>query len=113
MASQSLPIIVPTLVLPEVAGAIGRTRGNPAQAQAFAIALGKLPTVTLMPLDQPLAQQSLMLAAQHGLRGADAVYAGVAAQTNCILITLDNEQLTRLANIVIAQTLATALATLM
>lgn len=54
-----------------------------------------------------------MLAAQHGLRGADAVYAGVAAQTNCILITLDNEQLTRLANIVIAQTLATALATLM
>lgn len=112
MATQPLPIILPTLVLAEVAGAIGRTRGNPAQAQAFAIALSNLPNITLLPLDRSLAQQSLMLAAQNGLRGADAVYAAVAAQSNCTLITLDNEQLTRLANVVPTHTPTEVLTTL-
>lgn len=33
---QALPIVVPNLVLVEVAGAISRTRHDPAQAQTFA-----------------------------------------------------------------------------
>ncbi|MEX0267665.1 type II toxin-antitoxin system VapC family toxin [Leptolyngbyaceae cyanobacterium UHCC 1019] len=112
MATQALPIVLPTLVLAEVAGAIGRTRGNPTQAQTFAIALSNLPTVTLVSLDHALAQQTLRLAADYGLRGADAVYAAVAAQTNCTLITLDNEQLTRLTAVVHTQTPGNALITL-
>jgi predicted nucleic acid-binding protein len=46
LRDQALPIIVPNLVLVEVAGAISRTRRTPAQAQAFAFALGRLPHVT-------------------------------------------------------------------
>src|SRR5436305_7951293 len=80
LGTLALPIIVPYLVLVEVAGAISRTRNNPAQAQAFAVALSHLPSVTLVPLDEMLAHQALALAAQHGLRGADAVYAAVALQ---------------------------------
>lgn len=38
---RALPIIVPNLVLVEVAGAISRTRRTPAQAQAFVIALSR------------------------------------------------------------------------
>lgn len=112
LSRQSIPIIVPNLVLVEVAGAISRTRNDPAQAQMFATALNNLPNVTVMPLDDVLAHQTLALAAQHGLRGADAVYAGVAMQAGCTLITLDNEQLTRLVGVVTTQTPEAALANL-
>jgi predicted nucleic acid-binding protein len=112
LSTQAIPVIVPNLVLVEVAGAISRTRNNPGQALAFATALSNLPNVTIMPLHDVLAQQALALAAQHGLRGADSVYAAVAVQSGCTLITLDNEHLTRLAGIVTTRTPATVLADL-
>jgi predicted nucleic acid-binding protein len=92
------------LVLAEVAGAISWTRQDPARAQAFATALGQLPNVTIGSLDMVLGQQALELAAQHGLRGADAVYAAVARHATYTLISLDNEHLTRLTDIVRVQT---------
>jgi predicted nucleic acid-binding protein len=52
---QALPIIVPNVVLVEVAGAISRTRHVPVQAQAFAIALSRLPHVTVRVLDEVCA----------------------------------------------------------
>jgi predicted nucleic acid-binding protein len=107
---QALPIIVPNLVLIEVAGAISRTRRAPAQAQAFATALRRLPHVTVRVLDEVCALHALTLAAQHGLRGADAVYAAVAREAASMLVTLDNEHLTRLVNLLTVCTPAVALA---
>jgi predicted nucleic acid-binding protein len=52
------------------------------------------------------------LAAQHGLRGADAVYAAVAHEVGSTLVTLDNEHLTRLVNLITVYTPAVALAAL-
>lgn len=69
LAMQSIPIIVPNLVLVEVAAAISRTRRHPVQAQAFALALNSLPSVTVVPLDDIMMLQALTLAAQHRLRG--------------------------------------------
>ena len=112
LGNQAIPVIVPNLVLVEVAGAISRTRNNPAQAQTFADALSRLPNVTLIPLDDVLSHQALELAAQYALRGADAVYAAVALQSGCILISLDNEHLTRLSGIVPTQTPAVVLTNL-
>ncbi len=103
LRDQTVSVILPHLVLAEVAGAVSRTRNNPAQALAFATAIGHLPNVSLVPLDASVAQQAAQLAAQHGLRGADAVYAAVALQANCTLITLDNEHLMRLVGIVPTQ----------
>ena len=71
-----------------------------------------MPNVTVVPLDMVLGQQALELAAQHGLRGADAVYAVVAQRAACTLISLDNEHLTRLPDIVRVQTPEEALAEL-
>jgi len=110
---HAFPVFVPNLVLAEVAGAISRTRRNPLQAQSFAIALSTLPNVTFIPLDSASAHQAMMLAAQHNLRGADSIYAAVAKQFNCTLVTLDNEHLTRLAGIVKTQTPEKALTELM
>ena len=104
LRAQMIPIIEPMLVLAEVAGTISRTRQDSAQAEAFAITLSQLPNVTLLPLDDTLGQRALALAAQHGLRGADAVYAAVAQQAGCTLISLDHEHLTRLASLIRVQT---------
>src|SRR5687768_11189228 len=100
LSTQAIPIFVPYLLLIEVAGAISRTRQDATQAQAFAVALNQLPNVTFIALDETLARHALTLAAQHGLRGTDAVYAAVAQQAGCTLISLDNEHLTRLKNVV-------------
>ena len=110
LRSQALPIIVPNLVLVEVAGAISRTRRTSVQAQAFATALSRLPHVTVRVLDEVSALHALSLAAQHGLRGADAVYAAVAREAGSTLVTLDNEHLTRLVNLLTVCTPAVALA---
>jgi len=112
LQSQALPIIVPNLVLVEVAGAISRTRHAPAQAQAFVVALSRLPHVTVRVLDEVCALHALTLAAQQGLRGADAVYAAVAREAGSTLVTLDNEHLTRLVNLITVCTPAVALAAL-
>lgn len=113
LRARTIPIIEPMLVLAEVAGAISRTRQDPARAEAFARTLGQLPNVTILPLDDVLGQRALALAAQHGLRGADAVYAAVAQQAGSTLISLDNEHLIRLGNLISVQTPEEALADLM
>jgi predicted nucleic acid-binding protein len=100
LAQQGHPLVLPTLVLAEIAGAISRTRSNATLADTFAAQVAALPTVTLVPLDSPLAHQAQRLAAQHRLRGADAVYAALALATNTTLISLDHEHLTRLIGIV-------------
>jgi predicted nucleic acid-binding protein len=110
--SRALPIIVPNVVLAEVAGAISRTRHEPEQAQAFATALSQLPHVTIRVLDEVCALHALTLAAQYGLRGADAVYAAVAREAEGTLVTLDNEHLTRLGNLMAVCTPAVALSLL-
>lgn len=112
LRDRALPVFVPNLLLVEVAGAISRTRNNPAQAQDFAMNLLNLPNVAFVPLDEVLAIQALALAAQHRLRGADAVYATVAAQSGSTLISLDHEHLTRLVGIVPTRSPADALADL-
>ena len=112
LRTRMIPIFVPNLVLAEVAGAISRTRHDPVRAEAFATILGQLPNVTVVPLDAALGYRALTLAAQHALRGADAVYAAVAQQGGCTLISLDNEHLTRLGGIVVVRTPAAVLADL-
>lgn len=112
LRTQALPIVVPNLVLVEISGAISRTRHDSVRALEFVTALSHLPNVTLKILDDMLVDEALKLAARHGLRGADAVYAAVATQSGCTLISLDNEHLTRLVNIVTVRTPAAALAAL-
>ncbi len=91
------PIIVPALVLPEVAATIRRGHPDPSLARAFADAIARLPHLVLIPLDEVLARQAVDVAAQHRLRGADAVYVAVALRFGSTLVTLDREQHDRAA----------------
>jgi predicted nucleic acid-binding protein len=112
LQERATPIIVPALLLPEVAAAISRGREDADLAREFAAALSRLPHLVLIPLDTTLAQQAAGIAAQYRLRGADAVYAAVALRFGSVLITLDREQRERVGAVLSAWDPAQALAEL-
>jgi predicted nucleic acid-binding protein len=112
LQDQSIPIIVPTLLLPEVAAAISRGRRDLEQGYGFAAALRRLPHLVLVPLDEGLAEQAAETAAQCCLRGSDAVYAAVAWRFGSVLVTLDNEQRERSSEVIPTRLPAEALAEL-
>jgi predicted nucleic acid-binding protein len=93
-------LFIPTLAVPEVAAALTRTGSDRDVAERYAAAIGQLPNTLLVALDDGLARQAAVLAAQHRLRGADAVFVASAALFAAELITLDSEQLDRGASVV-------------
>jgi len=107
---QAVPIVVPTLLLPEAAAAISRGREDKALARKFAAALGRLPHLVLIAVDLYLAQQAVEITAQYRLRGSDAVYAAVALRFGSTLVTLDREQRERMQAVIPARFPAEVLA---
>jgi predicted nucleic acid-binding protein len=99
LKSEAIPIIAPTILLPEVAAAIRRGGDDAQLARRFARTLSRLPNLMLVTLDKRLALQTADVAANSGLRGSDAVYAAVATRFACPLVTLDREQHDRVANV--------------
>lgn len=104
IAAAQTRIIVPTLLRVEVAGAISRVRKDAPLALEYSERLSALPFVRWIALDDSMAARAAALAAAHGLRGADAVYAAVALAHDCELISLDHEHLTRLATVLRVRT---------
>ncbi len=100
LQTEAIPIVVPTLLLPEVAGTVARGRQDSLLASKFAHAVSRLSHVVFVPLDAALAQRALEVAAEYRLRGSDAVYATVALQFGSTLVTLDREQRERAAKVV-------------
>lgn len=96
---RALPIIVPTLLLPEIAAAVGRGSKNAAVARKFTAAVSRWSNLMMVPLDDILAQQATDVAADYRLRGSDAVYAAVALRFGATLVTLDQEQAARTASV--------------
>ncbi len=97
LQTGAIPIIVPTLLLPEVAAAVCRGSGSETLAREFVNRLEHLPQLMLIPLDTVLARQAADVAAGFHLRGSDAVYVAVALRFGSILATLDREQHDRAA----------------
>ncbi len=101
-AQQSgAPMILPTLVIVEIAVPIGRGQGKPDLGYAFALELGRFPGLTLIALDDALAREAAELAARHCLRGSDAVYVAVARRFAAALVTLDSGQAQRTGDLLI------------
>jgi len=101
-------ITAPTIFLPEVAGAIARrTRNTGFGTRVIADILAD-PTVYLVAVENELAEAAGAIAATHRLRGADAVYVALAAHLGVPVITWDQEQIERTADVISALTPATA-----
>lgn len=89
---RAIPVIVPRLLLTEIAGAVRRVLRDPICARLSADAWRSLPHVQIVTLDDALIDAAADLAADYALRGADAVYVAVARQQHCTLSSLDREQ---------------------
>lgn len=93
---RAIPVVAPTLVITEVAAAIGRGRGDLLLAQNIAQRISNLSNITFVDLNKRLALLSANIAAEYRLRGSDAVYAAVALYAHTTLVTRDKEQIHRL-----------------
>lgn len=90
-------LLAPSLLLAEVAGAISRRTGDHALARQALSLLEELPGLRLVAMDQALLGEAANLAAELGLRGADATYVAVATRLNLPLATFDADQRQRAA----------------
>ncbi len=84
-------LVAPVLLLPEIAGAISRRTGAPDLARQAVQQLQRMRSLRLVALDRRLGQAASQLAADLGLRGADATYVAIADQLKIPLLTWDNE----------------------
>ncbi len=95
-SQQPFPVFSPTLLLVEVSAAVARVFNDTGRGITLAQAVYRLPGQVWVSLDESLAEEAARLAANHRLRGADAVYAAVARRHGATLVTLDRQQLERL-----------------
>jgi predicted nucleic acid-binding protein len=88
------PVIVlqPTLVYPEIAGAVRRFTGDTILARDSLKTLDLLPNLNLIAIDHRLAEEAAHIAAACGMKGGDAVFAAVAHLYDAVLVSLDLSQ---------------------
>jgi len=88
-------VIVPEIVLLEVAAAAARVLQHDGLGQVAGKKVERFPGIRLVPLQTALLNKSIILATRHFLRAADALYATTARESKATLITLDDEMLRR------------------
>ena len=99
LKQEGIVFIQPTLFIPEVVASIARKQDSTDIALEILHDFKKFPNLTLIRLDDDFADFASEVAANHRLRGSDAVYAAVALRFGTELITLDKEQLDRLPKV--------------
>lgn len=98
--AEGSQMLAPALLLAEVAGAIRRRTGDSALARKAVELLKDLPGLRLVAMDEALLEEAAGLAAELGLRGADATYVAVASRLGLPLATLDSDQRERAGSVV-------------
>jgi predicted nucleic acid-binding protein len=93
-------LIAPVLLLAEIAGAISRRTGDAQLAHRAVRRISACPALRLVPVDARLGARSAQLAADLGLKGADAVFVATAHELSLPLISWDDEQRGRAATVI-------------
>lgn len=88
-------VVAPVILLAEVSAALSRGVGNPALAHRVVQQLLCSNVIELTPVTTALAKRAAAIAADHRIRGCDAVYVALAEQLNDRLVTLDQQQFER------------------
>lgn len=112
VADNGWAVVLPTIVLAEVAAAISRGMGAPDVALRVATGLRKQPHFRFAAVDDLLGHLAAEVAAGAQMRGCDAVYVALALEHGAVLVTLDGEQQVRAPSGVTARTPAQELAAL-
>jgi predicted nucleic acid-binding protein len=97
------PIIAPVILLAEVAAALSRGIGDLVLAHRAVQQLEHSGLIELVPVTVAMAERAAAIAADHRIRGCDAIYVALADRLSDCLVTLDRQQLERGAAIVSAR----------
>jgi len=93
-------VVAPVILLAEVAAALSRGVGDPTLAHRVVQQLARSEVIELIPVTLTMAEQAAEIAAEHRIRGCDAIYVALADQLRDTLVTLDRQQLERGAALV-------------
>ena len=88
-------VIAPVILLAEVAAALSRGMADPTLVHRVVQQLARSEVIELIPITKTMAEQAAEIAAEHRIRGCDAVYVALADQSSDTLVTLDRQQLER------------------
>ena len=103
VAAEDLPVLLPEIVLAEIAAGISRGTGQIALAQRLTGALRRVPQFQFVPVEHTLGSLAAEIAARSQIRGCDAVYVALAQQRGAVLITLDRQQRERVPPHIVAR----------
>lgn len=92
--------VSPILLVTETAATVSRITGLSTRGHLAASGLYAMPEMSLVQIDQALVDEATALAANLGLRGADAYYVAVAKTLGLPLVTFDKEQLSRASSVI-------------
>lgn len=109
---DGVPLVCPLIILPEVAGAVRRTWNDGLRGRLAAQLVSEMPNMTLVLLDRTFTEMAVNVAADYGIRGMDAIYVAVAHQSDCPLVTLDDDIQRRAGSFITVLRPAQALASL-
>ena len=93
-------VVAPVILLAEVAAALSRGMGDPTLAHRVVQQLARSEVIELIQITMAMAERAAEIAAEHRIRGCDAIYVALADQLNDKLVTLDRQQLERGAALV-------------
>jgi predicted nucleic acid-binding protein len=92
LGRKHVAVILPTLIIAELAGALGRRRSSSSSIKSTLERVRNIPGILLVSVDEALAEEAAELAVSARLRGADAIYAATARRYGAILVTVDEQQ---------------------
>lgn len=88
-------IYAPTIILGEVAAALSRGMNDSDLARRATRRLERSRAIELVAVTVALGKAAALIAADHRIRGCDAVYVALAHSRHECLVTLDQQQLDR------------------
>jgi predicted nucleic acid-binding protein len=86
----------PAIVTLEVACALSRRARNPDIGDALEARLRSHPLLSLRPLNDELLSMARVIGTTHFLRAADALYAATSTLESSVLVTWDDELVSRI-----------------
>ncbi len=88
-------LAAPVIMMAEAAAAISRGKGDVVHARRVIRRLQQSRLIEFWPISFELAERAAEIAAEHRIRGCDAVYVALAEQLGTDLVSLDQQQLER------------------
>lgn len=88
-------LAAPIILMAEAAAAISRGKDDVVHARRVIRRLQQSRLIEFWPISFELAERAAEIAAEHRIRGCDAVYVALAEQLGTDLVSLDQQQVER------------------